>query len=62
MPMILLVLDHIQINVLNIHNPQGSAAGHQIMKSPSSSFSRVYEIFMIKDEWNLSKCSEYGGS
>ena len=24
--------------------------------------SRVYEIFMIKDEWNLSKCSEYGGS
>ena len=36
MPMILLVLDHIQINVLNIHNPQGSA-GHQIMKSPSSS-------------------------
>ena len=59
--MILLVLDHIQINVLNIHNPQGSA-GHQVMKSPLAPPSRVYEIFMIKDEWNLSKCSEYGGS
>ena len=44
MPMILLVLDHIQINVLNIHNPQGSA-GHQIMKSPGSSFSCLWNIY-----------------
>ena len=44
MPMILLVLDHIQINVLNIHNPQGSA-GHQIMKSPGSSFLCLWNIY-----------------